>query len=116
MTTLNVKKSSKDIISELRRDEKLHNSNVTRLLREIFILESYLPSNCRIEKFNYRLSKIKNVQSKLANLLRSETFLNTCIFCGNMWETSRPVKICSNCNRVHFDNDKIPYSWHRRHY
>ena len=116
MTTLNIEKSTRVRINELRRDSRTYDDIVNRFMDEITTLESFLPRfPSRIDQFNRCLSQTENVEEKLDQVLdNSKTFINTCSSCGNMWETHVPVKTCKNCIKNNLDYDKIlnaPYHW-----
>ena len=109
MTTLNIEKSTRERINALRRDSRTYDDIVNRMIDEITTFESFLPSwPCRIDQYNRCLSQTENVKERLEQILdNSKTYLNTCSFCGNMWETHVPVKRCKNCIGRDLDYDKI---------
>lgn len=116
MTTLNIEKSTRERINNLRRDSRTYDDIINRIIDEITTLESFLPDfPNRIDQFNRRLSQTENVKERIEQVLdNSKTFLNTCSSCGNMWETHVPVKKCKNCINHDLDHDKIlntPFHW-----
>ena len=105
MTTLNIEKSTRERINNLRRDSRTYDDIVNRMIDEITEFESYLPHFLpRIDQFNRCLAQTENVKQRLEQVLdNKKTFLNTCSSCGNMWETYVPIKKCKNCIRHNFD-------------
>ena len=114
MTTLNIEKSTRERVNALRRDSRTYDDILNRMIDEITTFESYLPDwPCRIDQYNQSLSKTENVSERLLQVLdNKKTYLNTCSFCGNMWESHLPVKRCKNCIGRDLDYDKIlkPFS------
>ena len=99
MTTLNIEKSTRERINALRRDCRTYDDILNRMIDDITKFESYLPDwPCRIDQYNQSLSKTENVSERLLQVLdNKKTYLNTCSWCGNMWETDVPVKTCKIC-------------------
>ena len=72
MTTLNIEKSTRERINNLRRNSRTYDDIVNRMIDEITTLESFLPYPCReIGTFNRWLSEIDDPKSKLYNFLFS---------------------------------------------
>jgi len=107
MATINVEKSTREKINNLRRGSRTQDDTLNRMIDAITTFESFLESPFSgFDQFVQQLSESENVKEKLAHVLdEQKIYLNTCP-CGNMWESHTPVK-CKNCVRNNLDIDKI---------
>ena len=72
MTTLNIEKSTRERINNLRRNSRTYDDIINRMIDEITTLESFLPYPCHeIGMFNRWLFEIDDVKKKLSDFLSS---------------------------------------------
>ena len=115
MISLDIEESTMNRLLDVRPGGKTFDYIINKILDQqetVKKLDSIsYPQINNIYQFLFAFEGYKN---EINQVTRKSTYCNICIFCGNMWETYKPVQKCKNRFKYHFDNDKLPNSYHYR--